>query len=308
LPFLSFLAAAYLRTVKDIQLEAVLYGNFEARDKAVTPNRAPVIDLTGFVDLFDWMTAADRFIRFGDGRDLAAQMNKTKPDHTQADKAELTEWSRSVGKVASALSSVSTALRLIRPEEAMEASQKLRTNLLDALGYITSHARPFRPLSRQVAEAFAPLALGSTEIEQDPVRTLAVERELVHWYLKRNQLVQAVAVGREWIVSWAMLHLGHEDVLNRETRKGVEALLGHAIQQQRQGDGREEGGRTDLSRVPAHDIAVDLYNQLGSLRNDILHAGKRKGAMSACKLEKKVRALCQRLDDLPLPNPLVVSD
>lgn len=50
LPFLSFLSAAYLRTVKNIQLEAVYYGNFEARDKSVTPNRAPVIDLTRFVD------------------------------------------------------------------------------------------------------------------------------------------------------------------------------------------------------------------------------------------------------------------
>lgn len=40
LPFLSFLAAAYLRTVKEIDLQAVLYGNFEARDTSVDPNRA----------------------------------------------------------------------------------------------------------------------------------------------------------------------------------------------------------------------------------------------------------------------------
>jgi CRISPR-associated DxTHG motif protein len=53
LPFLSFLAVAYLRVVKNIQLKGVYYGNFEARDQSVTPNRTPVIDLTPFVDLLD---------------------------------------------------------------------------------------------------------------------------------------------------------------------------------------------------------------------------------------------------------------
>ena len=54
LPFLSFLAVTYLRVVKHIQLKGVYYGNFEARDQSVTPNRTPVIDLTPFVDLLDW--------------------------------------------------------------------------------------------------------------------------------------------------------------------------------------------------------------------------------------------------------------
>ena len=64
LPFLSLLAVAYLRQIKQIELRAILYGNFEARDRSVEPHRTPVIDLSRFVSLFDWMTAADRFIRF----------------------------------------------------------------------------------------------------------------------------------------------------------------------------------------------------------------------------------------------------
>ena len=80
LPFLSLLAVAYLRQVKDIQLGAVLYGNYEARDHS---NRAPVIDLSGFVSLFDWMPAADRFTRFGDASDLAERLREVKPDRNQ---------------------------------------------------------------------------------------------------------------------------------------------------------------------------------------------------------------------------------
>ncbi|MDW8147537.1 MAG: TIGR02221 family CRISPR-associated protein [Roseiflexaceae bacterium] len=91
LPFLSFLAAAYLRVVKNIRLEGVYFGNFEARDQSVTPHRTPVLDLTAFVELLDWMVGADYFVRFGDARDLArllqAQHERIKPDPHTASKA-----------------------------------------------------------------------------------------------------------------------------------------------------------------------------------------------------------------------------
>ncbi len=302
LPFLSFLAAAYLRTVKEVDLQAVFYGNFEARDRSVTPNRAPVIDLTHFVALFDWMTAADRFVRFGDARDLAAQLRETRPDHRTASREALGDWSRTVGQAAKAMEQVSTALRLIRPAEAMEASQVLRSQLLDAMERIGHHARPFRPLSQRVIDAYAPLALDKATLGQDPVTALAVERELVHWYLERNQLVQAIAVAREWLVTWAMLHLGRTDVLDRSARGEVERMFGGILQSRR----KKRKSLLDplFANVPQAELAVGLFGQIGEVRNDILHAGKRRGAMGASTLEKKVRDLCQRLEDLPLPASL----
>ena len=301
LPFLSFLAAAYLRTVKEIDLQAVLYGNFEARDTSVDPPRAPVIDLTRFVDLFDWMTAADRFIRFGDARDLAAQLRSTQPDPRSTGKEALKEWSHSVKSAANALEQVSTALRLIRPAEAMEASQALRTRLLEVTERIGHHAQPFRPLSQRVIDAYTPLALDQATLAQDPVTTLAVERDLVHWYLERNQLVQAIAVAREWLVTWAMLHLGQEDVLDRGLRGEVEWMLGGLLRARR--DKRSTLAGSLFADVPQAELAVTLFGQIGEVRNDILHAGKRKGAMRASKLESKVRRLCEQLDELPLPGP-----
>ncbi len=300
LPFLSLLAVAYLRTVKAIDLQAVLYGNFEARDRSVEPHRAPVIDLSQFVDLFDWMTAADRFIRFGDARDLAAQLRETRPDPAAASPEELREWSYSVGSAAGALEQVSTALRLIRPAEAMEASQALRVRLLDATGRIGQHARPFRPLSQRVVDAYTPLALGTETLEQDPVTTLAVERDLVRWYLERNQLVQAIAVAREWLVTWAMLHLGHDDVLDRGLRGEVEKAFGGLLRARRAK--KITLAESLFADLPQAELAVELLGQIGEVRNDILHAGKRQGAQSARNLERRVRKLCSRLMDLPLPG------
>ena len=99
LPFLSLLAVAYLRQIKQIELRAILYGNFEARDRSVEPHRTPVIDLSRFVSLFDWMTAADRFIRFGDASDLARHLRAEKPEQFQAETSATSDHGRYVAQI-----------------------------------------------------------------------------------------------------------------------------------------------------------------------------------------------------------------
>jgi len=205
LPFLAFLSAAYLRTVKRARLEAVYYGNFEARDKS-TPPRAPVIDLTRFVELFDWMVGADRFVRFGDARDLAnllhTQHERIKPDPRTADKAAMSAWSGSpLKRAASNLTRASRALRVVRPADAMDASERIRAQLPDAVRSSQELARPFTLLSQHILDSFAPIALSEKEQKRDPAQALAIERNLIGWYLERNQTFQAVALAREWLIS-----------------------------------------------------------------------------------------------------------
>lgn len=307
LPFLSFLSAAYLRTVKKIRLEAVYYGNFDARDQAVTPARTPVIDLTRFVDLLDWMVGADRFVRFGDARDLAellrSQHEQIKPDPRIADKTAMASWSQSPAKrTAGNLTRVSGALRVVRPAEAMDASHAICAQLPDAMRSIEALARPFAPLSHHVADSFASIALDRAEQARNPIRALETERALVAWYLERNQIFQAVALAREWLVSWVMAQLGlATEILDRDARHRVERAIGSELQrlQNKPVDDTETGDLPDLDGVPKITEAVQLYNQLGDLRNDLMHAGKRKGTFSAEVVENKAKEYCARLMTLP---------
>jgi CRISPR-associated DxTHG motif protein len=307
LPFLSFLAAAYLRVVKQIRLEAVLYGNFEARDQSVTPHRAPVIDMTHFVDLLDWMIAADRFVRFGDAHDLAQQLRSARPAYQQqqADKSLQTDAIR-LGQAAKALDDVSLALRLIRPAQAMEASSTLQTRLMDATQSLQAHAQPFIPLAQSVSDAFAPLSLSRADQSRDPVDLLARERRMVFWYLERKQYVQAMAVAREWIITWAMMHAAMSPVLDKALRDEMERTLGHANWQRQSGSGAFadaalSSGRS-LHSIPKIAQALKLYEEVSHARNDLLHAGKRPDAKPADVLERMIGSLCQRLNELPLPE------
>ena len=306
LPFLSFLAAAYLRVVKEIELKGVIYGNFEARDQSVVPNRAPVIDMTRFVGLLDWMIAADRFIRFGDAHDLAERLRAAKPDYRQmkADPA-IREQGNRLNQAARALDDVSLALRLLRPQEAMAASEQLQTRLGDGVEGIHAYARPFRPLARQVTEAYSPLAMSKDAQAAEPVAALARERRMVQWYLERRQYVQAMAVAREWIVSWAMTHLGFATFSDTKTRQKVEYAFGKANKQRQTRHGEFDdyaiAQDKNLRDIPEIAVGLSLYERIGGIRNDLLHAGKRPSPLSARKMEQKITSLCNELQSLPLP-------
>ncbi|GIW89764.1 MAG: hypothetical protein KatS3mg109_0196 [Pirellulaceae bacterium] len=307
LPFLSFLAAAYLRVVKKIRLEAVLYGNFEARDQSVTPHRAPVIDLTRFVELFDWMVGADRFVRFGDARDLAqllnAQHERIKPNPRTTDKMAMSVWGNSPLKhTANNLTRASRALRVVRPAEAMDASERIRTQLPEAMQSIQELARPFTLLSQHLLDSFATIALSEAEQKRDPRRALVVERELIAWYLERNQTFQAVALAREWLISWMMVQVGMaEQLMDKDARLRAERSIGQRVQRLKAKapeERQEEDYVLDVSAIPNVDEVAQLFNQLGELRNDLMHAGKRKGALAAETVENKVQTLWSQLSAL----------
>jgi CRISPR-associated DxTHG motif protein len=306
LPFLAFLASAYLRTVKDIQLHGVYYGNWEAGDKSVTPNRAPVIDLTHFVSLLDWMVAADRFTRFGDARDLAdllrAQHERIKPDYRTASKSEMATWSRSpVTKTVSNLNRASRALRVVRPSEAMDASHAVRSQLPNAMQSIEALAQPFVPLSQHVVDSFASIALTMNDQQSDPLAILTFERSLIGWYLQRNQIFQAVALAREWLVSWVMAQVGlSTQMMDKDARRRVEDAIGRVTQrlQDKTFVDNEADVHFDLSTVPSLYDVANLYNQLGDLRNDLAHAGKRQNARTAEVAESAAQELCRKLNDM----------
>ncbi|MGB9738771.1 TIGR02221 family CRISPR-associated protein, partial [Chloroflexus sp.] len=302
LPFLSFLAAAYLRKVKAIQLKHVFFGNFEMRDQSVTPHRTPVLDLTNFVELLDWMVGADLFVRFGDARDLATllhtQHNRVKPDPKTASNDEMAAWNKlPIKATANNLTKVSKALRVVRPAEVMEVSKQIYQQLPNAISSVGSLAMPFEPLAKQVINSFQKIALGDNELK--------AEWELISWYLERDQIFQAVALMREWLVSWVMVQLGKDgELLEKKERQLVEQALGAAVQAQSGGTGKEEKEEihVNLNAIPSLKEVIDLYNQLGDLRNDLMHAGKRKHQLSAEKVEKHVKNVFDQLQKLPLPN------
>lgn len=304
LPFLSFLAAAYLRAVKRVKLEAILYGAFEARDKSAQQARAPVFDLTRFVTLLDWLTAADHFVRFGDANELATLLRdrEATPVHLAAatGNRQAQPIASQLQRAAKAMENVALPLRLTRPVETMQAANSLRANLDAAQAAFEQWARPFAVITDAVRQAYAPFGLDNPLDQSNLAESLSIQRDLIKWYLDKNQIIQAATLGQEWIISWAMVQLGCEPLDDRDQREIVSDMLG-AAQQWRKGAVSRNVDTTLLNDVQEISTAVKLFHQLAQVRNDLNHAGFRENAFSANKLVERTEFLCGRLDELPLP-------
>lgn len=88
LPMLMLVAVPYLRLLKKVDVKAITYGAFEAKN---ADGSVPVFDLTDFITLMDWTNAARNFVnygRFDDCRKLLDRANKDILRETRGQDAE----------------------------------------------------------------------------------------------------------------------------------------------------------------------------------------------------------------------------
>lgn len=309
LPFLSFLAAAYLRAVKQIKLEAVVYGAFEAGDKSFTPTRAPVFDLTRFVTLLDWLTAADRFIRFGDANDLADLLKSSEaiPIHLAAatGNRQAQSFRSKLTTAAGAMEKVAQPLRLTRPIETMQAATALNKKLDAAQLAFEQWAPPFTLITDAVRQAYAPLALDKPLDQSNIIQSLTIQRDLIKWYVKKDQIIQAATLGQEWLISWTMVQMGQFSLDDRQEREQISRMLGRGGEwRRRDPEPFEEIDTVFLNEISQAATAIDLFHKLSQIRNDLNHAGFRKNALAAGRLVSLTKDLCAQLEQLSLPAKL----
>jgi streptomycin 6-kinase len=110
-----------------------------------------------------------------------------------------------------------------------------------------------------------------------------------------------VALAREWLVSWVMAQVGlSTQMMDKDARRRVEDAIGRVTQrlQDKTFVDNEADVHFDLSTVPSLYDVANLYNQLGDLRNDLAHAGKRQNARTAEVAESAAQELCRKLNDM----------
>ncbi|MFN7016481.1 MAG: TIGR02221 family CRISPR-associated protein [Fimbriimonadales bacterium] len=252
LPMLALLAIAYLRQVKGVKLQAILYGAYEARDQDAI---VPVFDLTPFVSLLDWLAAAKIFMATGNGSELAdlmrrAQAQAHKTGHPQPPKQLIT--------LSDAVKAVSENLLTNRVPKIPPAVRELVEVLDDAQTQqeIRQWLPPLVPLLDQVKASYAPFA-------ED---TLEAQARLIEWYARHGHAVHAITLAREWLVSYELEQSGGDKMDVKQREQASEALNARA-------------------KTNASSLVVLAWRELSGLRNDIAHCGFREGSAKANALQ-----------------------
>lgn len=281
---LVFLAVGYLRTARRIVVHRVIYGAWEARDRAT--DRSPVFDLTPFVTLLDWLAATNQFIHTGDARYLARLLTAEGQKR----------GSNALKGAGEQLQNLSLGMMLCRPLEVMEQAGRVERALAAAEADLAQWAHPFGLLAQRIQEEYAARALRYPTAPENVEQNLRHQFILIRWYLDNNQIIQAMTLAREWIITVTGWKLGRGFLLDLKEREKVERALGGLVRIGRvQEDGTcfGVGDLNDEGRVlwdwPERETLRELWNNLTTVRNELDHAGMNPGPMKVAKLVRKAR-------------------
>ncbi len=312
LPLIMLLTVAYLRSAKNITINAVYYGAYDAtsRSSRQTPSvilddtpkpPAPALDLAPFLTLFEWVTAVDAFERTGNLRQIADLMRDRQDSlfKNLQDKSKLPTRFKSV---ASTMQKLSEALMLGRLKDIAEVCEQLGTQLGEQEATARQWLVPLTAQIIRIQEDFKALVPKS----ERPNDLLLAQFNLVKWYIDHEHFMQAGLLLREWFVTWyANQDKGGIDwtklTTDKEERGKVEQRLSSLIQVL-----LVENTSSNLSlklNLSYGGIAIDIvetWNMLTNLRNDLGHVGHRADQLDVNRIREQLKKLVEQLQ--PLAN------
>ncbi len=222
-PLISFLSVAYLKYVKNVNIKALYYGAYDARDRE--KNITPVFDLTGFCSLLDWIVGVNSFINHGAAMELGRLLVKAQKEAL----AEQGPGRRELNNFGGLLKDISRALFANRPFEVMNKTRKLNkyregTRERDLLERdVKEWAAPFGLLLDNVISGFS--RFSGTPDNFDPAN-LKMHLEIARWYVEHNYAPQALAMMRELVISAEMYKEGrYDEVFSRNHRESTASKL-----------------------------------------------------------------------------------
>lgn len=280
LPFLVFLFAAYLKTAKQVTIEAIYYGAFEL--KSENNGLAPVIDLSEFVSMIDWIAASNQFVETGDARQLSKLLN---PD---------IDTSGANQKAAKTLFDVSFATLLCRPLELGERADALAKDLLAAEQQQPSRVVPFEMLRQQVSQTFSSFV---GNLDGDAKAALQAQFRLIEWYHNNNRIIEAMTLAREWLLAAVNYQLdGTVDIDDRYIRTDISEALWEIGQNTPPRQLTDYGKKIHKWQEKRQLIAV--WNKVRILRNTLDHAGYERRAPNSSKIVKDANQAINSLSEL----------
>jgi len=261
LPMIAMLTIAYLKQVKGVKVQHVVYGAYE-RDNPM----APILDLTLFADLLDWLAAAKIFTATGDSSELGQLIQEIQNDAYRNREAYGENLPRALKNFGMALEEVSNDLLLARVPNLPKSVSNLIEKQKRASAEVSDWTPPLTLLLDKIADAYEPF--------QDD--SLPTQATLIRWYLDHNHIVQAMTLAREWVVSY----YAQQKSLSRD-------------------DAEDE--LNQRANNQESDELVQLWSSIRNIRNDLAHCGfgRAEGqVLSATSIRQNAEEVVKQIERL----------
>ena len=291
IPMVALAAAFYLKANKKIKSLKIFYGAFERGSNAPTP----IHELTGLLEIMEWVNAAQVFQRFGDGSDFAELLKLQHHSVWKDQDTTLSDKPRTLQNYATKLIEASHALNANQPKDIMTTALAMNKLEKEAHDEVNSWAKPFALVFDDVHQQLSDFA------DLD----LTTQKNLLHWYAGRGRLVETSQLAREWVVTYTARYLGimsnsPDDIFDKDLRDETEIALGLCYQN----DFTEKP--VELSKVAAQLHVSECYKQIMGAwgdfidtRNTLSHCGFNSTSQPVATLHSKINQWVKAIDALP---------
>jgi CRISPR-associated Csx2 family protein len=257
IPILSLLVIALLRETKNVKLKGIFYGAFEAKDEN---GNTPIFDLSPFVELLDWISAAKQFNTTGNAA-LLVELLKIKDKNLATD-----------------IENLSRSLRLLRPVDVMELSGRVSKKITNEKSLQHVKSKPIFQLLESIDESYSRFSLSNPKENKE--KFIKKLFEMAKWYFDKGQYVQSIAVIRELMPTVVCYKMELDFFKHRGNREKAEGYLNQ----------HDEDKNKILFDRSENDLLIkmkELWKEITGIRNDVLHAGFNENSAEANTLVKK---------------------
>lgn len=327
LPLVALLATVFMKTGLEVKILHMFYGALNI-DPQEAPGHSPIFDLTPMLQLLDWSSAADRFNRSGDSADMAKLLEDFGRDVMGNNIGNVKEQNKGSDfqKLGGALTEITQDYLLLRPEGVKDSVTQLKKMIEKNLPAIHEYPdiKPLELLLERIQKTYLPYAEDEKikRTEDKDLHLLQKEKEMIVWYMEHGHIMQALSLSREWLVTWIMLWLDFDPIMDEDTRDNVSRSINRFKRRSNYGKIRVTPGLfnqvDDQTRNEKNELPIittemmekfidvktftTLWGSLADIRNDIDHAGHRKKPKTAKKLISQSRIQIDQLCRLPMPK------
>lgn len=280
IPIVALAVIVFLKILNNIKVSKVVYGAFEARD--YYDGKAPVFDITNFLDLIEWSYATDEFLNFGNAKRLRYILDLIH-NRTYKQVAEIKSVAlKSLGK---SLDELTTALSVIRPSEVSKIANdlpKLIDNVKKDIEKLSS-VKPLGSLLDKITPKFQVISEAKGNLFDS--KGFKAQAQMINFYIQIEKYQQAITLAREAIVSYICC----QEKLNpsdQNERARAEDILNEWVHLSR---------KSIVLNEKASRFSF-IWNKITSLRNDINHAGMRKNPTSAASIINNIKEVCTEVE------------
>jgi CRISPR-associated Csx2 family protein len=289
LPMLALVVLNYLRVVKNITIEKIFYGAFEAKISINNFNHVPIFDLSPFVELMEWTTAVNLFNISGDPRLINQLATRTVNKELRLTKGENID-ARYIKDFSNALSKFNNSLNTLRGKSLPEEYYELNKLVSEAKMHFKG--LDLEPLEKsfELLEENFQSAQTVKNFDRENLEAIIKNLNLIIKYCFKFDKIQIAFTLLEENVTNYCCYLLDLDVLNRLHRKLVGDMLLNKYQNDVNTsknlplkpfkfDDFEDLDSNLVKTVNSFIQKTELYglekiqSKLKQLRNDLNHAG-----------------------------------